>query len=76
MPGFSTIGGPKGLPPHVVDTLHRAFKKSMEDPDFIKTAEKFATPLVYRNPEEMTKYVHDFFAELGPVVKQLGLRKE
>ena len=76
MPSFPTVGGPKGIPPSVVDILHQAFKKAQEDPEFIKTAEKFATPLVYRNPEEATKYVQDFFAELGPVVKQLGLRKE
>jgi tripartite-type tricarboxylate transporter receptor subunit TctC len=76
MPGFPAVGGPKGIPSPIVDILHQAFKKAQEDPEFIKTAEKFATPLVYRNPEEITKYVHDFFAELGPVVKQLGLRKE
>ncbi len=76
MPSFPSIGGPKGIPPHIIDILHQVFRKAQEDPEFIKTAEKFATPLVYRNPEEMTKYVHDFFAELGPVVKQLGLRKE
>jgi len=76
MPSFPAVGGPKGIPPHIVDIFHQAFKKAQEDPEFIKTAEKFVTPLVYRGPEEITKYVHDFFAELGPVVKQLGLRKE
>jgi len=76
MPGFAAVGGPKGIPPSIVEILHQAFKKAQADPEFIKTTEKFATPLVYRSPEEITKYVHDFFAELGPVVKQLGLRKE
>jgi tripartite-type tricarboxylate transporter receptor subunit TctC len=76
MPSFPAIGGPKGLPAPIVETVHLAFKKAMEDPEFIKTIDKFATPQVYRNPEETTKYVQDFFSELGPVVKQLGLRKE
>ena len=76
MPSFPAIGGPKGLPAPIVETVHLAFKKAMEDPEFIKTLDKFATPLVYRNPEEITKYVQDFFTELSPVVKQLGLRKE
>jgi tripartite-type tricarboxylate transporter receptor subunit TctC len=76
MPGFSTIGGPKGLPPHVVDTLHRAFKKSMEDPDFIETAKKFYIPIVYRGPEDLTEYIHKSFDMLADVIKKLGLRKE
>jgi tripartite-type tricarboxylate transporter receptor subunit TctC len=76
MPSFPAVGGPKGIPAPIVEILHQAFKKAMADPEFVKTNEKFATPLVYRNPEETTKYVQDFFAELGPVVKQLGLRKE
>ena len=76
MPSFPAVGGPKGLPAPIIETVHLAFKKAMEDPEFIKTTDKFATPQVYRNPPEITKYVQDFFAELGPVVKQLGLRKE
>ena len=76
MPGFSTIGGPKGLPPHVVDTLHKAFKKSMEDPDFIETAKKFYIPIVYRGPDELNEYINKSFNMLAEVINKMGLRKE
>jgi len=77
VPTFNGIGGPQGLPPHVVDTLHKAFKKAMEDPDFIKTSEKFATAIFYRGPEDLTKEVHRTFDIIADIVKELGLlRKE
>ncbi len=76
MPNFSSLAGPKGLSSHVVDVLHRAFKKGMEDPDFIKTAESFSVPIVYRGPEEITKTVHEAFAIMSDVIQTMGLREK
>jgi tripartite-type tricarboxylate transporter receptor subunit TctC len=73
VPSFSSMGGPKGLPPHVVDTIHKAFKKAMEDPDFINMAKKYDTPIIYRGPEDVTKEVHKVFNIIADIVKELGL---
>jgi tripartite-type tricarboxylate transporter receptor subunit TctC len=75
-PTFYSIGGPKGLPNQVVDTLHKAFKKAMEDPDFIKLVEKFDYRIVYRGPEEFTRYLAEINENVGGLVRKLGLRKE
>jgi len=75
VPSFSTVGGPQGLPSQVVDTLHKTFKKAMEDPEFIKLAKKFDTPVIYRGPEEITKEVHEAYQNSAAVIKQLGLKK-
>jgi tripartite-type tricarboxylate transporter receptor subunit TctC len=76
VPGFGTIGGPKGLPPHVVDTIHKAFKEALKEQDFIKMAEKFLLPIVYRGSEDITEYIHKSFEMQAEVIKKLGLRKE
>ncbi len=73
---FFTLAGPKGLPPHVVDTIHKAFKKAVEDPDCIKVAQKLAIPLVDRGPEDVTKHVHEIFNIQSELIKKLGLQKE
>ena len=43
-PSLISIVGPKGLSPQVVETLHGAFKKAMEDPDFIKMGRQMDQP--------------------------------
>lgn len=75
-PTFYGIGGPKGIPNHVVETLHKAFKKSMEDPDFIKLAAQFYYPIVYRGPEDFTKYSAEMSENVSELIRKLGLRKE
>lgn len=76
MPGFTVIAGPKGLPPHVVDTLHKVFKETLEDPAVIELSKKYGYPIIYRGPEDITKEIHAFFDTLTPVIKTLKLRKE
>lgn len=76
VPTFSSFGGPKGLPPHVVDTLHKALKKAMENPEFINIADKANSPILYRGPEDTTKEVHETFQEIGDIVKKLGLQRK
>ena len=76
MPSFPTVGGPKEFLPLSSTFFTRLFEESPGGPGIHQNGRKVCHPACYRNPEEATKYVQDFFAELGPVVKQLGLRKE
>ncbi len=76
VPTFNAIGGPRGLPAPVVDTLHKAFKKAMEDPDFVQTAKKFSSPVIYLGPEDLTKEVQRTFYSIADVVKKAGLQSK
>jgi tripartite-type tricarboxylate transporter receptor subunit TctC len=50
--GFGGIIAPKGLPKPVQTKLHDAFKKAMEDPEYLAINEKFDLLVSYKNPED------------------------
>ena len=75
-PSLGSVVGPKGLSPRVVEVLHRAFKKAMEDPDFIRISRQMDMPLVYRGPEELGKHLVEINEEVGALIRSLGLRQE
>ncbi|MFZ5866912.1 MAG: tripartite tricarboxylate transporter substrate binding protein [Thermodesulfobacteriota bacterium] len=69
------IFGPKGMSPDVVKTLHDAFKKSMEDPAFLSTMEKYELPVLYQSSQDYAKYWADAYVEAGDHVKRF-IKKE
>jgi tripartite-type tricarboxylate transporter receptor subunit TctC len=75
-PSLIGIAGPKGLPPQVVETLHGAFKKATEDPDFIKVSRQVDQPFIYRGPEDLAKHLAAMNEEVGGLIRSLGLRQE
>jgi tripartite-type tricarboxylate transporter receptor subunit TctC len=75
-PSLICVVGPKGLPPQVVETLHGAFKKAMEDPDFIKVSRQLDQPSIYRGPAELGKHVVKMNEEVEGLIRSLGLRQE
>lgn len=75
-PSIACIFGPKGLPSNVVETLHAAFKKALEDPDFLKVMNELDMPVVYRNPQNLSVAIAEFNEKVGSLVKKMGLRKE
>lgn len=75
-PSLICIAGPKGLLPQIVETLHGAFKKAMEDPDFIRVSRQLDQPTIYRGPQELTKHVVKMNEEVGALITSLGLRQE
>ena len=68
--------GPKGVSPQIVETLHGAFKKAMEDPDFIKVSRQVDQPSLYRGPEELGKHLVKMNEEVGELIRSLGLREK
>jgi len=56
------IGGPKGMDPRVVKTLHDAFKKGMEDPIHLNILEKYDQDLWYLSSADYTRYARETFA--------------
>jgi len=71
----STVG-PKGMSPEVVDTLHKAFKKSLEDPEFIRVMDQVDAMVTYRSPEDLAKYLVELNDFIESMVVKLGLRKD
>jgi tripartite-type tricarboxylate transporter receptor subunit TctC len=56
-PSFSAVWGPKGLPPEIHETLHQAFRKAMDDPDFLKSLDITEKGWVYKNPADTAKEI-------------------
>jgi len=70
--GYNGICAPKGLPKPILAKLHDAFKKAVEDQDYVKVSESFDLVISYRNPEEFAKLlkrtddvVREFLKEEG-----------
>lgn len=53
------IVAPKGTPQEVIDFYADAFKKAMEDPEYIQAAETARVTTLYMNPEETGKLLND-----------------
>lgn len=73
---FRGIGGPKGLPADRVTILHDAFKKMMEEPEFIETLNKMGLGIDYRSTADYKKLADDTAAALEPVLTELGLLRK
>lgn len=69
------IIAPKGLPKPIVAKIHDAFKKAMDDPEFLSVMKKFDMPTYYSGTEDYEKYVRTEFERVGTLVKKLGLDK-
>jgi tripartite-type tricarboxylate transporter receptor subunit TctC len=70
------IAGPKGMDPAVVQKIHDAFKKSLDDAKVLEIMDKHLMPPRYADPKgylEIVKQVTAFEAE---GVKRIGLGKD
>ncbi|MDQ2079305.1 tripartite tricarboxylate transporter substrate binding protein [Xanthobacteraceae bacterium Astr-EGSB] len=67
------LAAPKGTPPEIIKILHDAFKKGMEDPTFIKSAESMSVTLSYVGPADFGKLMaadHERYAKLVAELKK------
>ncbi|MBA2548255.1 MAG: tripartite tricarboxylate transporter substrate binding protein [Burkholderiaceae bacterium] len=68
------IGGPAGMDPSVVKTLHDAFRKTLEDPKVTAILDRFDQSVIYMGPEEYTKYARQMVDAERVTIDRLGLR--
>jgi len=54
---YSSIDAPKGLSSQKVEILDNAFRKAMDDPDFNKVSDMMDYFKIYRNHQELAKYI-------------------
>jgi tripartite-type tricarboxylate transporter receptor subunit TctC len=67
------LAAPKGTPEGVIKILHDAFKKGMEDPQFIKSAKEMGVNLHYLGPDDFGKLMasdDEFYAKLIKEMQQ------
>lgn len=69
------IGGPKGMDPKVVKTLHDAFRKGLDDPDFIRTMEQYDQVRSYLNTQDYTRWAREQYEIEKSVVERFGLKQ-
>ena len=69
------LGTPKGVPVPVLEKLRDAFKKSIDDKEFLDIMDKIYIPVAYRSPEEYRKLVETGYKENEPMILELGLHK-
>ena len=69
------LGGPRGLPPAIVATLHDAFRKAMFDPVFINEIAKYDQELDNLGPAEYGDWLRDQYAKEKLVVERMGLSR-
>ncbi len=68
------IAGPKGMDPAVVKTLHDAFRRAMDDPNYLKTLERYDQPTKYMTGAEYTEYARKQFETDRVMMEKLGLK--
>jgi tripartite-type tricarboxylate transporter receptor subunit TctC len=70
------VAGPKGLPSPIVKLSHDAFRKAMEEPEFLAAFKTFDMPTLCLNSADCDKAARDEFEKVGNLVQRLGLNKK
>ena len=66
------IVGPVGIPESVVQYLHDRLKRVIDDPEFIRQAQKTGTYVKYMSPANYKKYIADIEVTYGPMWKEIN----
>jgi tripartite-type tricarboxylate transporter receptor subunit TctC len=69
------LGTPKGVPKPALDRLREAFKKAIDDPEFIEIMNKIYIPPAFKTPEEYKNLVEVGYKESEAMIRELGLHK-
>ena len=63
------------MDPKVVKTLHDAFRKGLDDPEVLKTLERYDLVLSYLNTEDYARWAREQYAAEKGVVEKFGLKQ-
>jgi tripartite-type tricarboxylate transporter receptor subunit TctC len=70
------IMGPKALPQPIVQKVHDAIKKSLDDPEYQAVLKKYDMQTTYLNSEDCEKAVRAESEKLKEIVQKLGMYKK
>jgi tripartite-type tricarboxylate transporter receptor subunit TctC len=65
--------GPKGMPREVVKVLHDAFKKSLDDPEYLKVLAQLDQPAWYRSSDDYARWAVDMLQAERATIERVGL---
>jgi len=65
--------GPKGMSPQVVKVLHDAFKRSLDDPEYLKLLAQLDQPAWYKSSEDYAKWAAETFKAERATIERVGL---
>jgi tripartite-type tricarboxylate transporter receptor subunit TctC len=65
--------GPKGMSPQVVRVLHDAFRRSLDDPEYLKVLATLDQPAWYQSSENYAKWAADTFKAERTTIERVGL---
>jgi tripartite-type tricarboxylate transporter receptor subunit TctC len=74
-----TVGmfiAPKGTPLPIIEKLDNAFRKALDDKDYLDLMEKLRAKPEYRNHQDLQKYLEEANDQVGRVIKKLGITIE
>lgn len=67
------IVAPKGTPVDVIETLHAAFKRALDDESVIKFAKNSGFSIDYLPPKEFGEFMRVEYESIGQLAEELGL---
>lgn len=81
--GFKTVSdspfgvcGPKGMDPIIVQTIHDAFRKTLDDPAVLASLERYDQTVIYKNTADYTRFAHQTFEAERATIERLGLARK
>lgn len=70
------IGGPRGMNPQVVEKLHAAFRKALEDPATLDAMARMDQVVDYKRPKDYASFAQQLYSEQRALVRRLGIRTQ
>lgn len=81
--GYKTVSdspfgvcGPRGMDPALVQTLHDAFKRTLDDQTVLASFNRYDQTVIYMNTEDYTRFARDTFEAERATIERLGLAKK
>jgi tripartite-type tricarboxylate transporter receptor subunit TctC len=66
-----SVVGPKGVPKEVVQIIHDAFYKAMEQAKYKEVLNTLNMDLMYRNPAEVKKHIAEIYQKSGEILQKV-----
>jgi len=67
---------PKGTPSAIIEKLDKAFRKAMEDPEFVQMMENMEMEITYRNAADTKRFLEEAYTRLGRLIQDLKISTE
>lgn len=81
--GYKTVSdspfgvcGPKGMDTAVVQTIHDAFRKTLDDPSVLASFDRYDQTVIYKNTADYTRFARETFEAERATIERLGLARK